>query len=279
MNKLNIGIFLFFALVVSISFAQKKTDLDNIESDLKTAMEKSYETKTDEIQAVLDKISSVKGKKLAPWANYWMAYGKMMQSVFYASDRKNEEKMETAAKFAEESIALLEAIKKPNSEDLALLANVMGFSIQFNPGKGMVLGPKSGQIAEKAKKMDDNNLRAWLVLGTNDAFTPEQFGGGKKAEQYFITALTKKDKTIDLPYAPSWGKNQVYAMMAVFYKMKGRNQDAKNFLEKGLKAYPGDKMLIGIKESMEKKEKEGSKQQQTKKNLEKKEGTIKNETK
>ena len=121
------------------------------------------------------------------------------------------------------------------------MAYLQNFAIQFK--SGLAAGIYSSKIkknAEKALEINSENMRAYLVLGTNDFFTPERYGGGEKAEDYFVKAVNLKSQTVENPYLPSWGKNEVYLYLIRLYIKKEQYDSAKKYFKEATKHYPDD---------------------------------------
>lgn len=78
------------------------------------------------------------------------------------------------------------------SKVYSLQAAIISNKLAFDPGKGMILGPKSQKAIEKAIKLNENDPIAWYQMAGSKLHTPEKFGGDvKKAIEYY-------QKSIDL---------------------------------------------------------------------------------
>ena len=134
---------------------------------------------------------------------------------------------------------------KKNSEDYALLAMVQSFSIQFKAGmKAPFIANKVSKNGKLAMSMDENNPRAYYVLGSSDFYTPEQYGGGKEVEQLLKKAISLPAQATVNPYLPSWGIEEAYEMLVRFYIRTERWADAKHYYKEASKSYP-DNYQIG----------------------------------
>jgi tetratricopeptide (TPR) repeat protein len=172
---------------------------------------------------------------------YWAAYIDYYKGVFYVKlgDRDNSKKA------IKKAYNTLEKMNNKNSEDYALLALVQSFYIQFT--SGMVAGTLSSKIvknAEIALELDSANLRGWYVLGSNDFYTPESFGGGKKVDYYLKKAISTTPKDIKNPYLPTWGKENAFEMLIRHYIQNKKFEEAKTYLQMAEKEYP-DSYFIG----------------------------------
>jgi len=109
------------------------------------------------------------------------------------------------------AIEQLEGITKQdegNDEAWALLAQVYGLKIAYQPMKAAYYGPKSGKALAAALAINHENPRAYLVKGISSYNTPAMFGGSKSA------ALTAFDQSIALYNQDSsdtaWGQAEVH---------------------------------------------------------------------
>jgi tetratricopeptide (TPR) repeat protein len=152
--------------------------------------------------------------------------------------------LQGSEKILETGIKILQASVSETSEQLALLALMESFSIQYAPGMEAVsIASRSVKHAEEAVQLDSTNLRAYYVLGSNDFYTPEQYGGGKKAEWYLKKAVSLPDQSIRNPYLPSWGKNSAYEMLIRFYIRQHQYDQAKVFYQQAIALFPNDYMI------------------------------------
>jgi len=184
----------------------------------------------DSLSKSLDKLTTQNNIVL-----YWKSYIDYYRSVFYLKmgDKSNSKKAVKKAYVA------LEKMSGKSSEDYALLALVQSFYIQF--ASGMSAGALSSKItgnAEKALELDSTNLRGWYVLGSNDFYTPESFGGGKKVDYYLKKAISAVPKNIPNPYLPTWGREYAFELLIRYYIRKGKKEEAKEYLQMAEKEYP-----------------------------------------
>lgn len=171
---------------------------------------------------------------------YWYSYACYYHSILFMilnDDQKSE-------KILEEGIDKLSDIKQNTSEHLALRALMESFSIKFAPGiQAAFISKRVKENAEKALVLDSLNLRAYYVLGSNDFYTPEQYGGGKKAERFLKKAIQLDNQSIKNPYLPSWGKNSAYELLIRFYIRNKQFDEAKLYYNQAIAQYPNDYMI------------------------------------
>ena len=171
---------------------------------------------------------------------YWYSYTCYYHSILLMVKKENK----NSEKILEEGIVQLKNITTKNSEHLALLALMESFSIQYaSVIEVPFISKRVKQNAEKALQLDSLNLRAYFVLGSNDFYTPEQYGGGKKAEGYLLQAVKLNDQSVANEYLPSWGKNSAYEMLIRFYINHKQFAEAKKYYRQAIAMFPNDYMI------------------------------------
>lgn len=165
---------------------------------------------------------------------YWRSYLQFYTSLNYLinEDSKNAEKE------IDKGIGYLEKMKMKNSEDFALLAMLQGFSIQFKGMQAMFIGPRASKNVIMAISLDSMNLRAYYVFGSNDFYTPEQYGGGKKTEKYLLKAISLPTQQINSNSLPSWGKEEAYEVLIKLYIQQKKWEIANKYYQEGISEYP-----------------------------------------
>ncbi|MCY1633347.1 tetratricopeptide repeat protein [Marinifilum sp. D737] len=233
-------VFLFpFVLQASSEINKGDSILENIQNKIYTAFMNSFEEgNTNDLMEIENELIKIKTNDQI--TSYWIAYSKYYESIFYLKMRNKK----SAKKVINEAIEIVELIDNKNSESYALLANLYSFSTQF--ADGMLIGTISQKVknnAEKAIKLDEENLRAWYVLGSNDFYTPEIYGGGKKCEELLLKSISLNEQKIKNSYMPSWGKNDAFSLLVAYYIRKEDYPKAIEYLDKALILYPNDYML------------------------------------
>jgi hypothetical protein len=147
---------------------------------------------------------------------YYAAFANVMAGTLsLPQDGSFGDNSAIADPYADKAEALLnkaEALSKDNSEiycvrkmiySLRLMGNVMA--------RYMTEGAKASEALEKAKSLNENNPRVYILEGQDKFYTPEQFGGSKEeAKKLFekangIFQVSKPGSSIE----PQWGRGQV----------------------------------------------------------------------
>lgn len=213
-----------------------------VEGAMNDCFAKNSITSLDNLSKSLDALPSQNNIVL-----YWKSYIDYYRSVFYVKlgDRGNSKKA------IKKAYIILEKMSNKNSEDYALLALVQSFYIQFT--SGMAAGALSSKIvgnAEKALELDSTNLRGWYVLGSNDFYTPESFGGGKKVEYYLKKAISTTPKNIKNAYMPTWGREYAFELLIRYYIQENKKEGAKEYLQIAEKEYPNSYFISEYKKKI-----------------------------
>ncbi len=160
--------------------------------------------------------------------------------TFSYIDKKDNDAIK---KYTESSLLLLD--KSTDAKDDFAEAWIMKMAVQSNrwmyePDKMNDIIAKQSEAKDKAKKLDPENPRFYLVDGTNTYYTPSNFGGGpdnalpilQKSWDAFSTY-----KPVDETY-PDAGKDQCAGMIALCYIQNDKLDDAKKWMDKGLEINP-----------------------------------------
>ncbi len=220
--------------------------LDSIQERLDKAMSLSFATQSDKIEPIINELTADQSEDMDEWIPYWTAYGYYHSAIFYMNMEQNDK----AEELTEAAISTLEEIAKPNAEHHVLLGSSYSLAITFSTIQAVILSSKAEKQYQKALGLAPNNLRAHLAIGRSDYYKPVMWGGGKKVESMLTKALSLPVKDIDSPYAPTWGKDQVYIYLVRYYQREARTEDAKLYVQRGLKAFPSDYELNMLREEL-----------------------------
>ncbi len=233
---LTFGLILFFH---SGLFCQnsKDTTLLFIQDCIYNEFLKSFEK--GNIQG-LDQIEQTLINEKSPLSQYWLAYAQYYKSIYFLKMGNKKQ----SKKVVQDAITVLEKQEAKDSEELALLALLQSFSIQFTAGMGAgIISAKVKENANESIKLDSNNIRGWYVLANNDYYTPKQFGGGKKAEEYLLKAISLPEQKLKNPIMPSWGKSDSYFLLISFYIDNEELEKAKKIFIQAKELYPDNYMI------------------------------------
>jgi hypothetical protein len=157
-----------------------------------------------------ERIASAEPKEWLPRYYAAYAYGTL---AFMGNDLTQKDLMaDKAAGLLEEAVK----IAGENSELMVLDAQIHQIRLAADPqSRWQTEGPLFAASLAKAKKMDVDNPRVYMLEGTNLLYTPEQFGGGKKVAKPILEKAMEKFATFkpESPLHPSWGQGQAGYML------------------------------------------------------------------
>lgn len=150
--------------------------------------------------------------------SHWLGLYYAALCYIQASHKVSEDKERDS--MLDKAQPLIDKAGKKNSKEpeiFVLQAFLYQSRIQVNPQfRGMSFSSKAEASLEKATAADDNNPRAWSLLGYNLFFTPALFGGGpEKALPLFEKARDKfRNFKPLMPFYPIWGEPENLHMIA-----------------------------------------------------------------
>jgi tetratricopeptide (TPR) repeat protein len=166
-----------------------------------------------ELANAFERIAEAEKTQWLPY--YYASFSTLMagsMSIPEGSFGDNSAMVDPLADKAEQLLNKAEAISKDNSEIYCVRKMVHTFRMMGNAmARYMTEGTKASEALEKAKKLNENNPRIYILEGQDKFYTPEQFGGSKeeakklfeKAQSIFM--VSKPGSSIE----PQWGRGQV----------------------------------------------------------------------
>ncbi len=167
-----------------------------------------------ELANAFERIGDAEKTQWMPY--YYAAFAQAMSG--YASmpmDGSMGDNSAISDPFADKAEQLIEkatAMSQENSEIFCVKKVIYSLRMMGNPmSRYMTDGAKATEALEKAKTLNENNPRVYILQGQDKFYTPEQFGGSKeeakklfeKANELFMTS--RPGSSIE----PQWGRGQV----------------------------------------------------------------------
>lgn len=219
---------------------------------------------TGNIQQNMDRFfaEAKKSKQLAPLTKYgnWLAsrpkskvmiYWQSMEKFYEAQVCMDMNDDDMAQNELTEGINMINEYGNKDSELYALLAAEQSLLIKYAKGmRAGTLSMESAANAEKAISADSANMRAWLIAGMIDYFTPKFYGGGKKAEKYLSMATSLPEQKIVNPYLPSWGKEMAYILLIQYYLDNKQTEKARKVYSEAVQSYPESNEISKFKDTL-----------------------------
>jgi len=148
----------------------------------------------------------------AALANVNMGYSMMDNAM-----SGDASKIDPVADKAEALLNQAEALKKENSELYVVKKMINSLRMIVDPqNRFMQYGPLAQQALDKAKQLNPDNPRIYILEGQDKFFTPAEYGGSKtEAKKLFETALQKFEiYKLENPLEPNWGRGMTQYFLA-----------------------------------------------------------------
>jgi hypothetical protein len=108
-----------------------------------------------------------------------------------------------------------DSLSANNSEIFSLKAYIQFMMMTVDPQSRRLFYEDYLDSLEKAKALDPNNPRPYLIEGQSTFYTPEAFGGGKKMARPFLATAVEKFAKFkpETDLSPSWGAAQAQKLL------------------------------------------------------------------
>jgi hypothetical protein len=145
---------------------------------------------------------------------YYAALGNVMQGYMISAGQNGgfAAKTDPLADKAEQLLNSAEAMSKDNSEIFCVRKMIATLRMTADPmSRWQTYGPAASEALAKAKTLNPENPRVYLLEGQDKFYTPEQFGGSKsEAKTLFETSMKKfETQKPESSIHPRWGQNTV----------------------------------------------------------------------
>ncbi len=172
-------------------------------------------------------------------AEYNVAYADWRLAQLLMGQNNDKERIDTLLKEAQ---TLLEEAKRNSPEDpevLSLLSGVLGLRIGQSMMRGMRLGPRAGNLLDKAARLAPENPRVALQKGISAFHTPRLFGGGvKKAEKHLRQAVDLFAREPLNAAWPNWGRIDALTWLGQALAKRGNKEEARQVYQQALELEP-----------------------------------------
>lgn len=240
MNKKLILTVLLVLTLLSLKFTYCDDFSDAVikaRKDFLTAADKNDKSAILKARGQFERILQLKKNE---WLiNYYLADADLLLSYSAMQDKNNDD----LKKYTESCLKLLDKctdVKDDFAEAYILKMAANGNRFIYEMDKMNDIIAKQSEAKEKAKKLEPDNPRFYLMDGMNTYYTPEAFGGGvdralplfQKSNDLFQTYKVK-DETY-----PNWGYDLCLGMLALCDIKSGKMDEAKKFIDKALEVNP-----------------------------------------
>jgi hypothetical protein len=174
-----------------------------------------------ELANAFERIADAEKTQWLPY--YYASYATVMAGTMLmpqdGSFGDNSALLDPYADKAEKLLNTAMELEKNNSELYCVKKMIHTLRLMGNAmARYMTEGAMASEALGKAKSLNENNPRVYLLEGQDKYYTPEQFGGSKeeaktlfeKAQSIFMTS--KPGSSIE----PQWGKSQVMYFLSQY---------------------------------------------------------------
>ena len=142
---------------------------------------------------------------------YYAALAKVNSGMVMVQDQSGgmAAQVDPIADKAEALINEAENLGKENSEIYVVKKMIATLRMLADPmSRFMQFGQQAAEALEKAKRLNPNNPRVYVLEGQDKFFTPEQFGGNKEEAKKLFKMADEKFASYkpESNLSPSWGK-------------------------------------------------------------------------
>jgi hypothetical protein len=205
------------AIILSIfmsisSYAQ--TSSEKFQSAIKKGLEQMATSKTsDEFLKnanYFERVGQVESKEwLAP---YYAAYNNLIAGIMI----KDDDSKDLFFDKAEKEIDQANLLSSNNSEIYALTGYIQFMKMSVDPKTRYGMISQADASLAKAKEINPENPRFYLISGQNAFYTPEAFGGGKNIAKPILETAVAKFTTFKSANSiePNWGSDRAKTLLA-----------------------------------------------------------------
>jgi tetratricopeptide (TPR) repeat protein len=192
----------------TVAFSQSDKYQQAMEANIATLDTVHTSEEWDSIGNAFQRIADAEKTQWLPY--YYASLSQVMSGYMVNNGQAamNSDKTDPKADKAEELLSKAEAISKDNSEIYIVKKMIATLRMMADPqSRYQTYGPAAAEALAKAKELNPNNPRVYMLEGQDKFFTPEQFGGSKtEAKALFEEAMKKFDEfKPESSISPKWG--------------------------------------------------------------------------
>jgi hypothetical protein len=209
MKKLIMAVMLFGT--ATFSFAQSEKYMSAMQAKVALVDSNNSSDQWKDLANSFERIGDAEKTQWLPY--YYAAYSNVMAGHTSipqnAGFGDNSALTDPYADKAESLLNKAEALSKDNAEIYIVWKMIHGLRLMGNAmSRYMTEGPKGTEALEKAKAINPNIPRIYILEAQDKFFTPEQFGGSKvEAKDLFEKAQTLfASFQPETPISPNWGR-------------------------------------------------------------------------
>ena len=165
-----------------------------------------------EIGNTFQRIAEAEKNQWLPY--YYSALSNVMAGYFQGAVNQspNPSVTDPLADKADAALAKAESLTKENSEIFIVKKMIATLRMMADPqNRWQTYGPQAAEALQRAKSLNPDNPRVFLLEGQDKFYTPEQFGGSKTEAKALFAESLKKFESFkpESSIHPNWGMSQV----------------------------------------------------------------------
>lgn len=210
MKKVCILLFLFGSFHVT-GIAQSEKYMKAMEDKVSQVEQAKTVEKWQELSNAFERIGEAEKEQWLPF--YYAALSRVMMGTLMANGQQGgiADKTDPEADKAELLLAKASALTKENSEIWCIKKMIATLRMMADPmTRFQTYGLAASEALQKARQLDPQNPRTYLLEGQDKFYTPEQFGGSKTEAKTLFEESIKKQESFkpESSIHPSWGMGQ-----------------------------------------------------------------------
>lgn len=187
------------------------------------------------------------GLEPAAWRHYWTAYAAYRRGLF---TDEPDARVDAFEQCADAAAAAIEA-GAASGESLALRGACFSQLAGAGAMAGMRYGSRASSAIDTALADAPDNPRALLIAGTQDLYTPMQWGGDmeravRRLERALARFEAERESGRAKPWMPTWGRIDAFGQLAIALQRLGRTDRARDVLARADAAGLRSDWLDGI---------------------------------
>jgi hypothetical protein len=203
-------ILLSFSLATTASFSQNEKYVKTMEEKVAILDTTWSANGLKDLANTFERIANAEKTQWLPYYYAALANVNMGYMSMNPSGASDASVIDPIADKAEGLISKAEALSKDNSEIYVVKKMIASLRMMVDPmNRYMKYGMEANAALEKAKSLNAENPRVYLLEGQDKFYTPEQFGGSKEeAKKLFEESIKKGDAfKPESSIHPHWGKS------------------------------------------------------------------------
>lgn len=212
-----------FLMVISLSYFANAQMPEKFVKAMETRVARLDSTTTADGWIALandfERIGNAEKNQWLPY--YYAAFSNVMAGYMMTNGdpmAANAEKTDPLVDKARAQLAKAEEMEKNNSDIWCVKKMITSLWAMGNVMQRYTELSKAGEELAKAKSLNPDNPRVYVLEAQDKYYTPEQYGGSKEqAKKLFLTAKEKFD--VFKPASsihPNWGRSQVDYFLSLY---------------------------------------------------------------